>query len=116
MLKKIKADFHIHTCLSPCGDIQMTPNAIVEQARSVGLDAICICDHNSSENTRIANLAGKNIDLSVLYGMEVNSREEVHILAIFDDEKPIKEVQEIVYSNLIGENDEELFGYQMEIN
>ena len=87
MLKKIKADFHIHTCLSPCGDIQMTPNLIVEKAKSIGIDAICICDHNSSENVAAIKKTGVEKGLEVFCGMEVNSREEVHILAIFDSEK-----------------------------
>lgn len=116
MLREFKADFHIHSCLSPCGDIQMTPKMIVEQAKSAGLDAICICDHNSSENSATASKVGKEHDISFLFGMEVNSKEEVHILALFDDENSLKELQKTVYENLPGENDDDTFGYQMIIN
>jgi len=59
MLKKIKADLHIHTCLSPCGDMDMMPAMIVEKARSKGLDVIGICDHNSSENVVAVKKAGE---------------------------------------------------------
>ena len=116
MLKKIKADLHIHTCLSPCGDMEMSPSMIVEKAVSVGLDLIGICDHNSSENALTVKKLGTKYNLKVLLGMEVASKEEAHILALFDDEVKLKELQKIVYDNLDGVNDEELFGYQMVVN
>ncbi len=113
MLKEIKADLHIHTCLSPCGDASMTPTAIIEKARSKGLDVIGICDHNSSENVAAVMKAGEKNNLKVLGGMEVTSKEEVHVLALFDEDKKLSELQQIVYENLKGKNDEELFGYQL---
>ncbi len=113
MLRKFKADLHIHTCLSPCGEMEMTPKMIVEKARSKGLDVIGICDHNSSENVAAVKKAGEKYNLKVFGGMEVTSKEEVHILALFDEDKKLSELQEIVYENLEGENDEELFGYQL---
>ncbi len=113
MLKKIKADLHIHTCLSPCGDMNMTPAMIVEKARSKGLDVIGICDHNSSENVIAVKKVGEKRELKVLGGMEVTSKEEVHILALFDDDKDLSKLQKIVYENLKGVNDEKLFGYQL---
>ena len=116
MLKKIKADLHIHTCLSPCGDMEMSPSMIVEKAVSIGLDLIGICDHNSSENALTVKKLGTKYNLKVFLGMEVASKEEAHILALFDDEVKLKELQKIVYDNLDGVNDEELFGYQMVVN
>jgi len=113
MLKKIKADLHIHTCLSPCGDMEMMPTAIVEKAKIKGLDVIGICDHNSSENCAALKKAGEKNSIKVLGGMEVTSKEEVHILALFDDDKDLFKLQKIVYENLKGVNDEELFGYQL---
>lgn len=116
MLKKIKADLHIHTCLSPCGDMEMSPSMIVKRALSVGLDVIGICDHNSSENVAIIKKVGEKANLKVLLGMEVTSKEEAHILALFDDEQKLRELQKIVYQNLQGVNEEDLFGYQMVVN
>ncbi|MCD4818772.1 MAG: PHP domain-containing protein [Candidatus Cloacimonetes bacterium] len=116
MLKKIKADLHIHTCLSPCGDMEMIPTLIVKKAKSKGLDMIGICDHNSSENVIAIKKAGEKSNLKVLGGMEVTSKEEVHILALFDNDKDLSKLQKIVYKNLKGENDEELFGYQLVVN
>ncbi|HHE38371.1 MAG TPA: PHP domain-containing protein [Candidatus Cloacimonetes bacterium] len=116
MLKKIKADLHIHTCLSPCGDLGMMPTLIVEKAISKGLDVIGICDHNSSENIGVFKKVGEKNNLKVLGGMEVTSKEEAHLLALFDDDKDLSELQEIVYENLKGENNEDLFGYQLVVN
>jgi predicted metal-dependent phosphoesterase TrpH len=50
MLKTLKADLHMHTCLSPCADLQMSPMAIAEQAKIKEIDILGICDHNSAEN------------------------------------------------------------------
>ena len=113
MLKRIKADLHIHTCLSPCGETDMTPAMIVQKAKSKRLDVIGICDHNSSENVRVIKNIGDKNNLKVLGGMEVTSKEEVHILALFDDDEDLSKLQKIVYENLEGENNEELFGYQL---
>lgn len=116
MFRKIKADLHIHTCLSPCGDTAMTPSVIVEKAKSKGLDVIGICDHNSSENVSALKKIGEKYNLKILGGMEINSKEEVHILALFDDDNSLSKLQEIVYKNLIGKNDEKFFGYQLIVN
>ena len=113
MLKEIKSDLHIHTCLSPCGDDQMIPEMIVEKAATAGLDAIGICDHNSSENAEAVMEAGKKYGIKVFPGMEVTSKEEVHILAIFEKPEDLYKLQKIVYENLEGENNEDLFGYQI---
>ncbi len=105
-------DLHIHTCLSPCGDLEMLPSKIVERARLLGLNAIGICDHNSAENVVVVKKAGEREGLATIGGIEITSREEVHILAFFDKEKDLFELQRIVYENLPGINDEEVFGKQ----
>ena len=113
MLGRFRMDLHIHTCLSPCGDLEMMPSKIVKKAKSEGLDAIGICDHNSAENVVAVKKAGEKEDLAVIGGMEVTSREEVHILTLFDKDKDLLELQRIVYENLHGTNDEEIFGEQV---
>ena len=79
MLRTFKADLHIHTCLSPCGDLEMSPMAIAEQAKIKEIDILGICDHNSAENVQAAKNAGAKKKITVLAGMEVSSVEEVHI-------------------------------------
>ena len=113
MLKEYRADLHIHTILSPCTELtEMSPNAIVERARQIGLDVIAICDHNSCENVNPTRKISHGTDLAVLAGIEITSKEEVHTLGLFDREEEVLNVQEIVYRHLPGENDEESFGYQ----
>jgi PHP family Zn ribbon phosphoesterase len=117
MLKKFKADLHIHTCLSPCADLEMTPSAIVKTALEKEIDIIALTDHNSAENVIAAQEAARNKDIIVLAGMEITSSEEAHILAILDDVEGIMKLQDIVYKNLLpGENDERLFGEQIVVN
>ena len=49
-LRRIKADLHVHTCLSPCSGLDMSPREVVNAAIQKGIDLIGICDHNSAEN------------------------------------------------------------------
>jgi len=111
-MRKVRADLHLHTCLSPCADNQMQATAIVERAIKVGLEMIGICDHNSAENVAALVKAGAREGLTVIPGMEVTSSEEVHILGLFKTEQDLMGVQEVVYENLPGENNEEAFGPQ----
>jgi hypothetical protein len=116
MLKRFEADLHIHTCLSPCGESQMSPRRIVEQAKLRGLDIIGICDHNSVENVVCTKKAGEKEELAVIGGIEVTSQEEVHILALFDEDKDLFELANLIYENLPGVNDERVFGEQLVVN
>ena len=79
-LRRIKADLHVHTCLSPCAGLGMSPLGIVDEALHKGLDLIGICDHNSAQNVLAVKKAGRRKGLMVLGGMEVASSEEAHLL------------------------------------
>jgi len=116
MLKTFNCDFHIHTCLSPCADLDMHPQALVGKILEAKLDVVAICDHNSSENVPFVMNAARGKNLNVLAGMEVTTSEEVHILAIFDSLHNLARLQEMVYQHLTGENDEDLFGVQAIVN
>ncbi|MBI9088166.1 MAG: PHP domain-containing protein [Desulfobacterium sp.] len=108
-----KADLHIHTCLSPCAGWEMTPNKIIQRARDEGLDIIAVCDHNSSKNAPSVMALGKKEGITVLPGLEICTREEVHLLAILDSPKQATAIQEIVYQGLTQNNTPEIFGYQV---
>ncbi len=101
MLKTFVADLHIHTCLSPCAEVDMTPLRIVERAVSEGLDIIAISDHNSVENVAVAMKVASQKGLALLPAMEVTSSEEVHVLAVFGSQGDAYRMQEIVYQNMI---------------
>jgi PHP family Zn ribbon phosphoesterase len=111
------ADLHIHTCLSPCAELSMTPRNIVEKAASLGINILAVCDHNAAENVAVTKDLAKKKGIHVIAGMEINSSEEVHIIGLFPDMDSVLEMQEIVYGNLQpGENDEDLFGMQVVVN
>lgn len=112
MLERYTMDLHVHTCLSPCGDSESVPTRIVRAALEAGVDAIAVCDHNASENVSPVQGAAEGKNLTVFGGMEITSQEEVHILGIFDDAGSLEKMQELVYSNLAGTNNREVFGPQ----
>jgi PHP family Zn ribbon phosphoesterase len=116
VLREFKADLHIHTCLSPCGDWEMSPRNIIQKSLDVSLDLIAICDHNSSENAGAVMREGRRGGIRVLPGLEICSKEEVHILAIFDELEQALAMQEWVYAGLSGLNQPEVFGYQIVAN
>lgn len=116
MLKIFNCDFHIHTCLSPCAELDIHPRPLVEKAIKEGLDLIAVCDHNSSENVPFVMKAARGKNIHILAGMEITTSEDVHILAIFDSLDNISKLQNIVYQHLKGENDTRRFGIQAIVN
>ncbi len=93
----------------------MSPGRIATEAMRKRIDVIGITDHNSAENVAAVRGAAE-ASLTVLAGLEITSREEVHLLALFDDIEAALALQEFVYSHLPGENDEEIFGIQPIVN
>ncbi|NLF27972.1 MAG: PHP domain-containing protein [Clostridiales bacterium] len=80
---RVFCDLHIHSCLSPCGDEMMTPNNIARMALIKGLDAIAVTDHNSAKNLPALQVACDRAGILLLPGLELNTSEEVHVLAYF---------------------------------
>lgn len=78
-------DFHLHSCLSPCGDADMTPNNIVNMAKILGLDVIALTDHNTCENCPAVVEAGKRAGVCVVPGMELSTAEDIHMVCLFPD-------------------------------
>lgn len=117
LLSLYTADLHIHTCLSPCATLDMTPMKIVREALLNKLSVIAITDHNSAENVSAVIACARDTKLHVIPGMEIASAEEVHIVALFETVEQAQAVQEVVFEHLPpGENDEELFGLQIIAN
>jgi len=116
MLRAFRCDLHVHTCLSPCADLEMYPRAVVEKSITEKLDIIAICDHNASENMQYVLRSAEGKALTVLPGMEITSSEEVHLLALFDKLDDLKKIQDIIYDHLSGTNREEIFGCQAIVN
>lgn len=79
-----KSDLHIHSCLSPCASLDMSPSAVALNAKRRGLDIIALTDHNSGLNLPAFGEACRRHDVMAVFGMEVNTREEVHVLTLFE--------------------------------
>jgi PHP family Zn ribbon phosphoesterase len=116
-MKLYKADLHTHTVLSPCGDLDMSPQEIIRLAKERGLDMIGITDHNTTKHCPLAKKIGEQIGVFVLTGAEVTTKEEAHCLAFFDKDKELSEFEQFLQDNLPNiPNDVERFGYQVQID
>ncbi len=118
MVKIMKCyyDFHIHSCLSPCGDNDMTPNNIVNMSLIKGLDAIAVTDHNCAANLEAIQRCAEG-KIILLYGMEIESSDEVHMVCLFADFESCKKMEEFVCAAMPNiANDEAIFGEQLIMN
>lgn len=114
---KYKADLHIHTVLSPCGDIEMSPQNIVRSAIDKGMDIIAITDHNSTRQCRSVLQAAEETSLVVIPGVEITTKEEVHCLAYFGCLEHLDTFQAYLDQHLPDiKNDVERFGYQVVVD
>lgn len=106
-------DLHIHSDLSPCGNSDMTPNNIVNMAYIKGLNIISVTDHNTARNFPAVNTVAKRLGIEVVPGMEVTTREEVHVLCYFKRYEDAEKFGELIYESLPEiENNILLFGEQ----
>lgn len=106
-------DLHIHSCLSPCGDADMTPANIVGMAAIKGLDVIAVTDHNSCKNCPAVMAAAEEYGILAVPGMEINTSEEVHAVCLFPGLEKAMAFDSYVYEKLMKfPNDAEIFGRQ----
>lgn len=117
MITPFKTDLHVHTVLSPCAEVEMIPPLIVEYALEMGITLIAITDHNASANIEAVQKAARNTPLHVLPGMELQTREEVHSLCLFDTLEQIYLLQNLVSKTLPAiKNDTDHFGEQFVVD
>jgi len=106
-------DLHIHSCLSPCASLEMSPSEIVRRAVAAGMGGIALTDHQSARNTPAIAECARRAGLACLYGMEVCTAEEVHALALFDTPEQALAMTDWVYAAMIKRvNDPDTFGDQ----
>lgn len=109
----VKFDLHIHSCLSPCASLEMSPAAIVEAARAAGMHGIALTDHQSAKNAPAIAVCARRAGLGCLFGAEVATAEEVHTVALFDTVETALELTAWVYAALPKrKNDPDTFGDQ----
>lgn len=113
----VKADLHIHTVLSPCGDLEMSPRNIIDHAVDKDLKIIGITDHNSTRQIEVIERLAADKGIFVMGGVEVTTREEAHCLAFFPDQTTRAAFQEYIdrHQPMIT-NKDGAFGYQVVVD
>ena len=107
-------DLHLHSCLSPCGDRNMSPHDIVNMAKLLGLDIIALTDHNTCLNCPAAVKAGQSAGIAVVPGMELCTCEEVHVVCLFPDINASGAFSDYIFSTLPEvRNRPDIFGEQL---
>lgn len=107
-------DLHLHSALSACAENTLSPRQIVARAVESNLDMIAVTDHNASAHAPLLARLGEACGLVVVPGMEVTSREEVHLLALFADLAGLHAFQKTVDGALPEvRNDTDHFGWQL---
>jgi len=97
MIMIYKADLHIHSCLSPCASLDMSPRAIVARAKEVGLNCLALTDHNSAGNCAAMGRLCEREGILFFPGLEVTTSEEAHIVCLFDEVDAAMELGRMVY-------------------
>lgn len=116
-MRRIRADLHNHSCLSPCGDLSASPIKIAERAAAVGTHLIALTDHNSARNCPAFAEACARHDLIPLFGTETTTQEEVHLLSIFATVEEAEDWGAWVYERLPDfKHDPEKFGDQVVVD
>ena len=111
---KVRCDLHIHSCLSPCGDLDMSPKEIAIEAKNKGIDVIALTDHNSALNCPAFRAACNSAGIFGIYGIEITSSEEAHVLALFKTPEIAMEMGAKVYKSLVSiKNNPEKWGDQV---
>lgn len=113
MAEQLYYDLHIHSCLSPCGDDDMTPANIAGMAALKGLEVVALTDHNSCRNCPAMLAAAAEYGLLAIPGMELCTSEEVHVLCLFSSLENALDFDSAVYPHILPiDNNESLFGHQ----
>lgn len=110
---EISYDLHMHSCLSPCGDNDMTPMNIAGMCALKELDVVALTDHNSCRNCPPFLDAAAEYGLLAIPGMELTTAEEVHAVCLFRTLEAALDFDSYVYERLIKfPNNEKVFGNQ----
>ena len=114
---KLFYDLHIHSCLSPCGDDDCTPNNIVNMALIKGLNVIAVSDHNTGKNCPAAMAVGRKNGLVVLPAMELTTAEDIHVLCLFETYAGLEKLETYIQKTRLRiPNKPQIFGHQRILN
>lgn len=114
---KFRADLHLHTVLSPCGDLDMSPSQLVKHAHLRGIQIMGITDHNSTKHARLVRDLAAKVNIFTLCGAEVTSKEEVHLLCFMPNDEKLQLLQEFIDDHILKiPNNTKYFGEQLVVN
>ncbi len=114
MLEKYYYDLHVHSCLSPCGDDEMTPNNIAGMAALKGLSVVALCDHNTCRNCPAFFQACKKQGIVAIAGVEVTTAEDVHVICLFQTlDNAMAFDKELYRHRILIKNNSDVFGNQL---
>ncbi len=117
MMGEFWYDLHLHSCLSPCGSDDMTPNNLVHMAALLGYDIIALTDHNTARNTPAAVQVGREAGITVVPGMELTTAEEAHVVCLFPTPEQALAFEERIREDWLRfPNDASIFGNQWILN
>ena len=116
-MNKYYYDLHIHSCLSPCGDDDMTPNNIAGMAALNGLNIVALTDHNTAKNCPAFYEAAKRNGIIPVAGMELTTSEDIHMVCLFENIDDALRFDEFVNAHrILIPNRVDIFGEQMIMN
>jgi len=112
-----RADLHLHTVLSPCGDLEMSPSKLVEHAHLRGVQILGITDHNSTKHARLVRDLADKHGILTLCGAEITSKEEAHLLCFMPNDEKLDLLQAFIQDNILKiPNNPKYFGEQLIVN
>lgn len=112
-MKKYYYDLHIHSCLSPCGDDDSTPNSIAGMGEINGLSIMALTDHNTVKNCPHFFKAAKRHGIIPIAGMELTTAEDIHVVCLFETlSDALAFDEEINSKRILIKNRTDIFGNQ----
>ena len=116
-MKPLTYDLHIHSCLSPCGDNEMTPNNIAGMGMLGGYRVLALTDHNTCKNCPAFFEACRNVGVVPIAGMELTTAEDIHMVCLFPSLESAMEFDEFVDGHRMKiPNRPDIFGDQIIMN
>ena len=113
-MKKYYYDLHIHSCLSPCGDDDSTPDSIAGMGELNGLELMALTDHNTCKNCPAFFEAAKRHGILAIAGMELTTAEDIHMVCLFKNLESALAFDEAIESRrILIPNREDIFGNQL---
>ena len=107
-------ELHIHSCLSPCGGDDSTPDSIAGMGELNGLDIMALTDHNTAKNCPAFFKAAERHGIIPVAGMELTTAEDIHAVCLFGSLEGAMEFDRLIESRrILVENRPDIFGLQI---